>query len=516
MTAAERGPAGQWHWLGLWAGDTIDLAQTRAALPGNDIDAARLLSRWRPGWFHHVPPDRTWYVWDGRCHRPDASALVQREVMAFADALAVVLQRCRQQLRAEIVLANPGAAAAAIDREAASRWKAEWEYLAKYTARLRTSAGLAAVSVVLAGVCGTTPEAMADAWPQHLNTASGIVDLLGEPGPGLHTHDPRAMMTYCLDVPYEAGADCPEFRGLLWRAVNGNQEVYEHLIAVLGYCLLGANPLQLVFFLSGPTNSGKSALLEVVSTVLGTLAYDAKPALIGSTRRDRGERHARHEATMRGKRLITIAETNDQIYIDEVQLKSLTGQRRVAVELLYSREMTFTQVSFTIVVANNDMPSVAHLDGALRRRLRVLPMGDTIPVEERDQGKVDRIVEREAAGVLALLVRGCREAMANNGQALLLPPAAVVAKTQEYEHNQDTCARWLAERCVAANGSTAAVHGPDALNAYFAWCQAGDLIPLGRNHFYDQLGMQPGVWKTSGGAGEHVYFKGFVIKETWS
>ena len=53
------------------------------------------------------------------------------------------------------------------------------------------------------------------AGPTTWNCANGLVDL--QTG-WLYPHDPRAMMTYCLDVDYNPAAVCPRFWAMHRRA----------------------------------------------------------------------------------------------------------------------------------------------------------------------------------------------------------------------------------------------------------------------------------------------------------
>jgi phage/plasmid-associated DNA primase len=158
-------------------------------------------------------------------------------------------------------------------------------------------------------------------------------------------------------------------------------------------------------------------------------------------------------------------------------------------------------------IANNEMPGLQHLDGAIRRRMWVAPMGPTIREELRDTAKAARILEHERDGILSLMVWGCREAMKDGGLALLQPPQAIVDMTAGYAAEQDTVAAWLAD-CTVPNGAAPLVHGADCLASYRRWCEPSRRI--GRNQFYDRLGEIA----TRSGDREHAWFGGFELRET--
>ena len=533
VPGAERGQPGTWQYLAMWEPDgSIDLEATFGTLPASD-DAAALQAAgevW-PGLLHFIPNGSRglWRVWDGRCHSLDTSNHVHRLVLLYARMIKEAIGACQQQIRAQVTAANstvpPGPA---LDALVATAWKS-WDGhpAVKYARGLRSTAGAGRLREMLASHRGTSGEAFLDHHWRLLNTSNCVVNLLPADGEAeSFPHDPALMMAYCVDAAYhpldldEQGRElppvnrCPQFASLLWRATGQNDDVYWHLIKVLGYSLLGRNPHHLVFFLSGPTASGKSALLEILSTVLGPrLAYDARPALISTSK----DRHSRDEVSMTGRRLITIAETNDRLYIDEMQLKRLTGQGTATVSPLFATETSSIPVTWAIIVANNDMPSVSHLDGALTRRIWVIPMGPTIPPEERNADKVSEVVESEADGVLALMVWGCRAAMATgpDGRAQILsPPLDVEAKTDEWKATQDTVALWLSDKTISANGSSPAVEGRHCWRDYTAWCRAQDppVPALGRNNFYESLSLQPGMSRT--GDVNHNWFWGMILRES--
>jgi P4 family phage/plasmid primase-like protien len=519
MASTERGAAGTWRYLAWWRDGEIDLDATRSMLPCSDKAAALLVNGMWPDWVHHVPGDKLWYIWNGTHHQPDSSSLIHRVLETFTGMLDVVLDRCHQQLAAGTAVAMDGQPQKAIDTAIEQAW-APWAVTGgpvKFAASLHGMTQFSKLRERLAGQRGVEPERMLDRWPSLLNAANCVINLLPMAGePEWYSHDPSLMMTYCLEASYrplQPGEDpfsrCPRYSDFVWQACGKDAGVFGFLIKVLGYSLLGANPLKLLFFLSGPTNSGKSMVLYGLSTVLGGLAFQAPPGLVG-----KGERHPRIEATMRGKRLIVIDETDDKLHLDEVQVKRLTGVAGgYPLQLLYSKTMIEVPVSWLPVIPNNIMPSIDNLDPALRARIGVLPMGPTR--DSIELGLMDRIVAEERDGILALMVWACREAMADNGRALLYPPAAVVAATQQYEREQNTVLLWMTDCCLVAagngHGAPPAQKGSDCLDDYRAWCAGHDHIPLGRNQFYEVLGAMPGVSRSSDI--EHAWFWGFQLKK---
>ena len=436
-----------WQRLAAWDGpDQIDLAATKADAPASDRNAALLLVRLYPGQLHYVPgqPGKPgqWYVWDNRCHRPDQSNAIGRLLLHYAGEYLVMLRHAQQNFNTWVANTNPQATGLDLTKLQAKMWKDEWGAITGYAAKLSSAAGLSALRGVLGEICGVSADTMADRHPYFLNVANGILDLRTGT---LYDHDPAAMMTYCLDAGWDPAARCPKYQRLLYRSVGEVDETYFALIKVLGYSLIGENPQNKIIFLNGPPANGKTALLRVLSTVLGALAHKAEPSLIS---RQRDGRNAREEHSIRGIRAIVISETSSGIHVDEAQLKRLTGESDITTHQHYAPSKNVTMVTWLIIFATNHMPSILHLDAGVRRRILVFPMGPTIPEIERDDTMVAQILAEEAAGVLALLVAGCQQVMREKFREETLP-TSVIAETQQYILDQDTIESWLAERAMA-------------------------------------------------------------------
>jgi len=497
-----------WQRLAAWTGPgKMDLAATKAACPADDLNAALLLhTRLYPGQLHFVPGrPGTWYVWDGRCHRPDESAAIGRLIQDYAAHYALLLRHAQQDFNGVVAAGNPQVTGRDLQLLQAKRWKEEWGSVTGYAGKLRNAAGLAALRAVLSEQAGASEQHMADRWPYHLNVANGILDLrTGD----LHPHDPAAMMTYCLDTEWDPGAACPKYQRLLHRAVGGVDETYSALVKALGYALIGDNPFNKIIFLNGPPANGKTKLLQVLSTVLGALGHNAEATLISKAP---WGRNAREEHSIRGARAICISETSAAIHIEEAQLKRLTGESEITTHQHYGVSKNRTSVTWLIIVATNDMPSILHLDAGVRRRIIVIPMGPSIPEHERDDSLVAQIVAEELPGVLALLAWGCRAALAEKFAEGTLP-TSVLSETQSYILDQDTIETWLAERAQAGFGMSYNGERPkeqpqllwDSYHRFF-----GPQPHLNRTEFFAGLNGRHGIERTP----DKRWFTGIKLHE---
>jgi len=322
-------------------------------------------------------------------------------------------------------------------------------------------------------------------------------------------HRPEDLVTHCLPYAWDPGAQCPGFRWLVWRMTGlagdnsqQHQELYEYVLAMLGYCLIYGNPAQLVFFLTGDTKTGKTTVVEIVATLIRPLSHKSKPVLVTVPARG-GERHDSVRWSVRGKRLVYIEETEEEMRIDVGALKDLAGGRSMPVRKMHGSEEVPTPVTFAIVIPTNDMPSMLGGDSAVAERLVKIPCGgETIPLAERDPHIADKIIATEAPDILALLVHYARRYY----QAGLPRPPAVTTASEEYMASQNSAAVFWAERCTSeplAPGAEVAEKRDALYSEYKSWSDGA--AKLGRNDFYKQVRKLPGVAEGRDSQGRRVF-----------
>lgn len=491
MSAPERGPAHTWehllHWRFVGAVRDIDTPASLAGLPSSDLQAGWLIADECPGWLHYVPADSRWYVWNGRHHEPDTSGRMEKLVNWLAQRGQLAADALRQKIRSDVI------AGGGSDKDAENELR-ELQAASKYLNGLQRQAGRSSLIGHLAGTLSVDSSVMDERFPRALNCASGTLSL--ETG-AIRPHDPADLLTYCVPVSWDQQAQCPMFTRLVHRMTGGISGVTDYVLAALGYALLGENPERLIFFLNGETSSGKSAVLYIVRTVLGSLAVESEADLITLVRHGR---NARTENSIRGARLVTITETSGFMSIDEGQLKRITGEPVIAVNQHYARTVIKTPVTWTIFTATNEMPALTNFDSAMRERIIVIPCGPTIPVHERDRRLAERILATEREGILNLLVRSC----AWYHRSGLIMPVAVQMETERYRGQQDTVANFVAECMVLCPWPVdASIPKPEAWELYKRWARGEN--HLRKQEFAEHMARQPGITDRDNGGSVRRY-----------
>lgn len=332
-----------------------------------------------------------------------------------------------------------------------------------------------------------------------LSCANGTLNLrTGD----LKPHDPKDFITACSPIAYYPGAQAPRFQQFLSEIYNGDEEVVEFVKRWFGYCLTGATNEHKMVFHVGRGGNGKSTLMDLLKYVMGEGYYSTAPQKILAL----DDRGATPElAGLLGRRMVTIAETDENLELREGLVKQITGGDPITARHLFKDPFEFMP-THKLQVFTNFAPQIKSQDFAMWRRILLLnypiSYGDAAQIAKGDATKLgdphlEDALRLEAPGVLAWLVEGAREWY----QGRLQPPAAVMEATNKYRADQDIVGQFAKERLVADPDARTPLAGAAGaiFNAYRGWCAGMNCRPLGRNRLMREIlrvmsGARYGSW----------------------
>lgn len=328
-----------------------------------------------------------------------------------------------------------------------------------------------------------------------LNFKNGTLDLTlpyydqedGQPGANFVKHDPAHMLATVLETPYaeiydDDQARAPKWQQLLLRACDGDRSLAESLEEALAYGLYGTNPEQVAVFLVGAPATGKTQIVEIVRSLAGSLGTTAETALI---RKTYSEDHDKIKSVLRGKRFVTIDETDAHMRLDSTKIKQVSGAKYTQTRLL-NREPMDTRVTWTLYVATNDLPEIAgSMDGGVERRLWMFPMSEnSIPENERNINIREEIIREEGPVIMWRLARKLSEWYARKeedpGVAIRMH-ARSIAMRDEYKASSNTVQEFATARLREEEG-TFLDHG-EAFEAYIDFCKKNRYSPEDKRKF---------------------------------
>lgn len=333
-----------------------------------------------------------------------------------------------------------------------------------------------------------------------LNVNNGTINLTtGE----IHPHNARDMITKLAPVDYSPSASSELWQNFLNDVTGGNEEFSRFLQKAVGYSMTGDTSEDVLFFVYGPTATGKSTFLEAIKSTLGDYA---KTADFESFLKHNGNNGPRDDiAMLEGARMVVSVEVDEGKRLAEGLIKQLTGRDTVACRPLYKSTIQFMP-TMKLWMAANHKPKVSAEDEAMWRRIRTLPFDKTIPEDKRDptlKAKVRNTLEVGPA-ILAWAVKGCLLWQKEG----LKPPKKVQEATQEYRQTQDVIGEFIEDTIEFYEEET--LLRAEVYNAYKQWCENHGEYPVSQTMLTQKLKERG--WK-EGPRGKQRCFVGVMLRK---
>ena len=240
----------------------------------------------------------------------------------------------------------------------------------------------------------------------------------------------------------------------LWKFLSSilpDPEVLNYFMAHLATCMVGGNPAQKFHILTGSGSNGKSMLVILMATCMGTYACKAPITLITQDRSKAGVASP-ELVRMKGKRFVTMQEPEEGANIKTGLMKELSSCEKITARDLFagSKEMIDIEIQAKYHVSCNNKPKVDTQDGGTWRRLLVIDFPNkfvpnpTAPNELPDDKTIQMKVESAewAECMMNYLVTIFKE---GHGFRKLPVPDKVTLSTSEYKSETDVIGRFIAE-----------------------------------------------------------------------
>ena len=277
------------------------------------------------------------------------------------------------------------------------------------------------------------------------------------------------FLTMALGTSYDPAADCPRWRSFLDEVFDGDTELVGYLQRAVGYCLTGDTSEQKVFLCYGGGANGKSTFLEVLTWLLGDYSANAAFDTFDAGRRSDATNDL---AALKGRRLVTVIETEEDRRLAEARVKAVTGGDLVTARFLYGEFFSY-RPQFKIWLAMNHKPVIRGTDRGIWRRLQLIPF--TRNFEGREDRMLRATLRAELSGVLNWALEGLRAWHAQG----LGASAAVTRATREYQEESDQVGRWMGDCCMV--GKRQSESAEQAYKDYTIWCEGAGEKPLSQN-----------------------------------
>lgn len=422
-------------------------------LPHNDLgNARRFAALWR-GKVFFCPELDQWFIWNGSRWRADKANQILGCAMRVSVSIYTEAERLLERSKVN------GDVPPDI-REQANQLVA-WAVTSGNGQRIREMLTLAAA---LPGMF-YHPEEL-DAHPWRLNCLNGIIDLTTGT---LDPHDPREQHTLQCPVEYDPDARSEEWERFIHETCGGDSEKCQFFQRCFGYSISGVTDEDLVFYIHGRPNSGKSTSVLALRAALGDYA---RPTDFEAFAKKKGDIGNRPEiAQLVGARFVPSVEVESGRELATALVSSLSGGEELQVSAKYRDPMTFAPTFKLWIVANEDF-TISSSNNGMKRRLIKIEF-DSVP-EKPDVHLRTRLMDASVSGaaVLAWAVRGCLEWQHLRERRIpkLGIPRSIELVTEEYFLEQDPVADFISDWIDAGPHETHRAPTKDIWDAFGLWC----------------------------------------------
>lgn len=298
-----------------------------------------------------------------------------------------------------------------------------------------------------------------------------------------------------LNVEFNPQANAPTFRKFIDDIFAGDQELISYIQRAVGYSITGDTSEQVVFICHGNGANGKSVFLDALSSVLGDYADNCSFSTFEGNKRNDATNDL---AKLKGKRFVTVIETDEDKRLAEARVKSVTGQDSITCRYLYCEYFSY-QPEFKIWMAVNHKPLIKGTDRGIWRRIKLIPF--TRNFEKSADPYLAQKLKTESSGILNWMLEGCKEWK----EKRLGTARAIEIASEAYKKESDLVQQWLEERTLSDSNSNTSCF--DAYISFKEWCAHRKYPEFSMNSFGRVMSEKGYERKSNGKNREYIGLK---------
>lgn len=297
-----------------------------------------------------------------------------------------------------------------------------------------------------------------------------------ETGWQLRPHALENYRTTQIPVEYDPAAKAPRFIQFLDEIFRDDPDKPQKKLIVceaIGYTLLSTCEYEKFLMLIGPGANGKSALMDVVTALVGVQNTTAVQPSQFENKFQRAHLH--------GKLANMVTEIAEGAEIADAQLKAIVSGELTTAEHKLKPPFEFSPIC-TCWFGTNHMPHTRDFSDALFRRAIIITFNRIFKEEEQDK-KLKEKLRAELPGILNLALKGIAGVF-RRGQ-FTVSESSEEAK-REWRTEADQVAQFIEEECIKVPR-----HEESSANMYQRYQQwaedAGIRKTLNRKNFTERL-----------------------------
>lgn len=302
-----------------------------------------------------------------------------------------------------------------------------------------------------------------------LNVANGALHL---PTGELIPHSSEQSFTYCLKVAYHPNKDYAAWEQFLHGIVEV-PEMVEYLQRCVGYSLTGHISEEVLWYIQGPTRSGKGTFTETIQELLGLpLCAEVQ---FGTFTRDRDNDANNFDlAPLKPCRIIFASESKKNQRLNAPKVKSLTGGNLIYCSFKRKDHFLY-RPQYKIWLTSNHPVNADVDDDAVWGRLRCLRFPHS-RLGQEDKSLKERMKSPDnLEAVLAWAAIGARRWYQTRGEGMPTPDL-IQQITNAVREEQDYVRQWM-EECISRTDKDCYLTNPEVYESYREWCEDNGVTP---------------------------------------
>lgn len=345
-----------------------------------------------------------------------------------------------------------------------------------------------------------------DKYPYLINCKNGTYDLQKME---FREHDWQDFLTMQTNFEYSLqDVRCDRWEQFIREVTQNDYDKADYLQRALGYSILGESKEECMFILHGKTTrNGKSTLLDAIQHLLGDYATVAPVELIcKADRQKNAEAPTSTLARLKGRRFVTMSESDTSGKLDEATIKQYTGGEEITARELYQASITF-KPQFTMWLSCNDLPAVRDKSLFASDRVRVIEFNRHFTDAEQDKNLKGYFESQDAMrGIFTWLVAGYFKykrfglRMSDNMRAVV----------KQYEKDNDLVLQYLEEKCEYAEGNS--IQAKTLYDNYKIWCKSNGYYVCSMKKFNAEVTTHPDWYDEKGKSNGSVMYRGLAMK----
>ena len=340
--------------------------------PLTDLGNAERFRRDSLGKMLYIKEEKSWRIFDGICWRQDHGAAERQ---------------AHETIRK--IIQEAGTDSDSI--QVYSKWQKTSESVARIKAMVDVASNLEGLSVSKASFDQNT---------RLLNLLNGTLDLkTGE----LRPHSAEDMITKVAGCSFNPNGEAPRFKQFIKEIMDNDKADANYIQKLVGYCLSGERPEQLIQFFMGEGGDGKSVLLETIRNLLG----DYQITLSASTFSVKNTGSIPNDvARLAGSRFAGVSELPKGLYVNTQLMKGISGGDTISARFLHQEFFDFKPEALLLFVTNF-YPFIDVEDKAFLRRVRILKFPKNFSETTPDLFLREKL-KHELSGILNWAIEGYR------------------------------------------------------------------------------------------------------------